>query len=85
MGLIEIQGTRDKEDKLSMHTGSTPSRVIAVLEMEQGWMSIHALMADLELRWGQVKLATVRRATHRLINQQAIESRLTDELELRAA
>ena len=60
-----------------MHTGSTPSRVLDILEMEQGWMTIDALIADLELRWNAVKLDTVRRAVHRLIANDLIRSQLT--------
>jgi Fe2+ or Zn2+ uptake regulation protein len=80
-----------------MHRGSIPSRVLAILEVEDGWMTVYALVADLELRWGDVKLATVRRAMHRLVDKQLVTSRLVDmpsldhermyfkEMEVRAA
>jgi len=43
-----------------MNTGSVPSRILDILEMEDMWMSAHALTADLSLRFDDVKLATVQ-------------------------
>lgn len=60
-----------------LHAGRTPQRIVDVLDMEHGWMTAHALMADLQLRWGHITLPTVRRAVHRLTERGLVESRLT--------
>jgi Fe2+ or Zn2+ uptake regulation protein len=69
---------------------STPKRIMEILEMEGEWMTAHQLEADLALRWQPVKLATVRRAMHRLIDKQVLMSRVMGamphhEMEVRAA
>ena len=56
--------------------GRIPARIIDILDMEQGWMTAHALQADIELRWGITSLASVRRAVHRLTKRGLVESRL---------
>ena len=59
-----------------MQAGRTPSRIMAVLELEGGWMTAYQLEADLALRWQAVTLGTIRRALHRLIDQHMLESRI---------
>ena len=69
---------------MGMHGEAIPSRIVAILEMEQGWMNVYALIADLEFRWGNVELSTVRRAVHRLVEKELVLSRLTETSSMRS-
>ena len=51
-------------------------RIMQVLEVDGGWMTKAMIVADFELRWPGIKLATVERAYHRLVNTDRIETRM---------
>jgi len=55
---------------------SAGRRIMQVLEVDGGWMTKAMVVADFELRWPGIKLATVERAYHRLVNTDGIESRM---------
>ncbi len=56
--------------------GRTPARILAILEIDNSWMSAHELVADLTLRWDPVKLTSVRQAMGRLSLSGRVEQRL---------
>jgi hypothetical protein len=61
-----------------LREGSTPDRIVGVLEADGGWMSVAQLVMELEWRWRAVKLETVRTATQRLTTADVLESRLVE-------
>jgi len=61
-----------------MTKGSVPSRILDILEIEDMWMSAHALAADLSLRFDDVKLTSVQRAIARLKDKDRVNYRFVE-------
>ncbi len=56
--------------------GSARHRIMQLLEVDGGWMTKAMVTADFELRWPDIKLNTVERAYHRLVNTDWAETRM---------
>jgi len=60
------------------HQTSTPARILDLVELDGDWLTIDQLHADLVLRFGDVRLETVARATHRLLYKGELQSRFVE-------
>ena len=68
----------EDDEVTGIKEGSTPDRVLGILEADGGWMSVAQLVMELEWRWRAVNRETVRTATQRLAVAGRLESRLVE-------
>jgi hypothetical protein len=59
-----------------IYEGSTPSRILDILETDGMWMTAEQLEAEFKDRFGVDALGNIRRSIYRLINNKKVEHRL---------
>ena len=78
MGYSGRMHVGEDDEVTGIKEGSTPDRVLGILEADGGWMSVAQLVMELEWRWRAVNRETVRTATQRLATAGRLESRLVE-------
>ena len=59
-----------------LQPGSARHRILALIDIDGGWMTKAMVTADFEMRWPDIKLNTIERAYHRLTNTDWVETRM---------
>ena len=78
---VKTQGWWCDTHHTQLHIGGVPKiparrRIMQILEVDGGWMTQEMIAADFGLRWPDIKPNTIRRAYHRLVNTDGIETRM---------
>ena len=70
--------------RYGLRAHSTPIRIIDILETDGQWMTAEALEAEIRDRFGAVKLAAIRRAIYRLVDDEMLDHRLIEYIDYEA-